>query len=94
MRSQVWLGYIVATDRVALMNKFQVFGCTDKPLQVLYSIIGVAGSLILGVAYIAGSFRFLFHLHLNPSQVITQISHSLKTSYRLGFMSRQLYVMT
>ena len=52
------------------MNKFQVFGCTDKSLQVLYSVIGVVGSLILGVGYIAASFRFLFHLHPNPSQVI------------------------
>ena len=57
MRLQVWLAYIVATDRVALMNKFQVFGCTDKSLQVLYSVIRVAGSLILGVAYTVVCFN-------------------------------------
>ena len=36
-------------------QKFQVFGCTDKPPQLLYSVIGVAGSFILGVGYIEAS---------------------------------------
>ena len=44
-------------------QKFQMFGCTDKLPQLLCSVIGVAGSFILGVGYIAFlfvSFCFLF----------------------------------
>ena len=88
MRSQVWLGYIVATDRVALMNKFQVFGCTDKSLQVLYSVIGVAGSLILGVAYIAASFCFLFLL--TPKSLPSNYANT--TQFNTDLASRRHYV--
>ena len=44
-------------------QKFQVFGCTDKPPQLLCSVIGVAGSFILGMGYIAFLILFLFYLH-------------------------------
>ena len=55
MRSQVWLAYIVATDRVAMLTRSsRCLDALDKPLQVLYSVIGVAGSLNLGMAYSGG----------------------------------------
>ena len=47
-------------------QKFQMFGCTDKLPQLLYSVIGVAGSFILGVGYIAFLFVSLLLFTCTP----------------------------
>ena len=78
---------------VTLTLKFQVFGCTDKSLQVLYSVVGVVGSLILGVAYIAVSFCFLFL----PAPKSQPSNYANTTQFNTDLASCRhyvLYVMT